>query len=860
MTACVNRKHTKKVAAVVTASLVGALSLGAAPVAAMAEDTGIDMQAATWVTGATITAAHDGLGGTVSNPNQATFAEGSGKYLVPTEVTNSFGDVTEIDGDFTLTYTCDDDATFNVAVNAEDLDDATDAFETASAGTYRVTVSNSKGSKAFVFKIGSDQSLEGAYAYIGTNTANTTITFDGSNYASKVKFADAEGNDITSDVTVTGWTKADGSTITAADVVDAGTYFATVEDADGNESNVKVVINALDLSASAVTFADTTGVSGYFVDGMLVNGNPLTDATDWVAVTNVQDPDGGASWTAKGEYTVTVSAVSGQSNVKGSATVTFSNLDMDIFSGSTPAKVYYGRDPLPSSGLNIWLEDGESFDASKISVKYGTTTYSGDQLELTFSKGGEKVDASDLANKGSYSVHVRVKPYQDFASENWIGGSTDCDIDVNGTKLNANTNLAFYVDGELAGANEKASYTGEDYLSSITAVVKSGSTVYEQGKDYTLEVKKDGKVVDSIVDKGVYTVTVKPETFDFASGSGTDYFTFEVTAVSINQLVADVDNMKYDADETTGELENVDVTVTNPSTGATTTLPNQANEFYVAYTGSAVEIPGVLYGVEDSSTGKWTYKELSSDLYNVVSIKDKDGKAVKEAVEEGTYTVKVALSDAAKENYQLPSAESTFKFTIKKFGHFTDVDATKWYAVPVEQAAKLGYVNGISGTTLFAPEADITRADAICILFNMAGGFNLPDDDFSFDVDHGYNTGFSDVDGHDYFAKALAWARAFGVANGYGDGTFKPYAQITREEFASMLANYAKAMGKFEAADEGALDSMSDANTVSDWAEANVAWAVENGVMGNGGFVAGHSNITRAEVAAMAVNYQPEAL
>ncbi|MCF6413259.1 S-layer homology domain-containing protein [Collinsella tanakaei] len=75
-----------------------------------------------------------------------------------------------------------------------------------------------------------------------------------------------------------------------------------------------------------------------------------------------------------------------------------------------------------------------------------------------------------------------------------------------------------------------------------------------------------------------------------------------------------------------------------------------------------------------------------------------------------------------------------------------------------------------------------------------------------------------------------------------------------------MLANYAKAMGKFEAADESALDSMSDANTVSDWAEANVAWAVENGVMGNGGFVAGQSNITRAEVAAMAVNYQPEAL
>ena len=40
MTACVN-KHSKRVAAVISASLVGALSLGIAPVAAMAES--VDM-------------------------------------------------------------------------------------------------------------------------------------------------------------------------------------------------------------------------------------------------------------------------------------------------------------------------------------------------------------------------------------------------------------------------------------------------------------------------------------------------------------------------------------------------------------------------------------------------------------------------------------------------------------------------------------------------------------------------------------------------------------------------------------------------------------------------------------------------
>ena len=102
MTACVNRKHTKKVAAVVTASLVGALSLGAAPVAAMADtaDTGIDLQAAVWYTDAKAT---DGKGGTVSNPNEATFILGSGKHLVPTEVANSMV-MTPIDDTFAVVY------------------------------------------------------------------------------------------------------------------------------------------------------------------------------------------------------------------------------------------------------------------------------------------------------------------------------------------------------------------------------------------------------------------------------------------------------------------------------------------------------------------------------------------------------------------------------------------------------------------------------------------------------------------------------------------------------------------------------------------------------------------------------------
>ncbi len=54
---------------------------------------------------------------------------------------------------------------------------------------------------------------------------------------------------------------------------------------------------------------------------------------------------------------------------------------------------------------------------------------------------------------------------------------------------------------------------------------------------------------------------------------------------------------------------------------------------------------------------------------------------------------------------------------------------------------------------------------------------------------------------------------------------------------------------------------LGSATDYSAWAKANVAWAKANGIMGNNGSaIDGTGNITRAQVAAMAVNYQPEKL
>ena len=70
-----------------------------------------------------------------------------------------------------------------------------------------------------------------------------------------------------------------------------------------------------------------------------------------------------------------------------------------------------------------------------------------------------------------------------------------------------------------------------------------------------------------------------------------------------------------------------------------------------------------------------------------------------------------------------------------------------------------------------------------------------------------------------------------------------------------MLANYAKAYGTYEAAGSDALDEMSDADQVAEFATESVAWAVENGIIGNSGYVAAGSTIIRADAACMVYNY-----
>lgn len=174
---------------------------------------------------------------------------------------------------------------------------------------------------------------------------------------------------------------------------------------------------------------------------------------------------------------------------------------------------------------------------------------------------------------------------------------------------------------------------------------------------------------------------------------------------------------------------------------------------------------------------------------------------------------------------------------------FDDVKVTDWFHEAVDYVVANGIMVGVSDTS-FAPNAVLTRAQMVTILYRMAG---TPESET--------NKSFSDVKEGAWYYDAVQWAVANGVTNGMGDGTFAPNKEMTRVELVAFLAKYAKLEGKYVAADAD-LTVFTDADQVAAWATEYMNWAVANGLInGSNGKLNPKGTATRAQVAKVIMTY-----
>jgi len=837
MTACVNKK-SKRVAAVVTASLVGALSIGA-PAVALAANANIDMLVADEaqdIAQGKVTAYtdqdKDAMEGTEFVVN------GKAQYIVPTQLTTKTGKVIDIkDGNLSVKYvkvdasskkwiTVEGEKVFVSDVNASDIKDAGTYF--VCVGKTEVGANIDTDYSHFKFTI-VNKSLEGAKVIDGKDVDDVTIEFTGDlqkfggdlNVLLGDKVLDSVA-DYSAKVFKKGATSSEAPRY-------AGEYVVRLTgkgDFEGSVVEVPFTINAIDLSKAEIVLNQVSGKLGAAlptgvasVDGgtsSVVLGNL---SLEFVSASNgLQTPDS----TKKGAYTYKVSVKSDATdNVKSSIVnageVVVSRYEKD-------ATISYDGKIIPSTGLDLSAQDLNTpkvFDLTKVSVKGGNADL---KYTVSYTNGkGEAVSAEDTKLPGKYTATITV---QDDTCT--YGGSATVTFRVKATIIDVKDVYISYK-GKVVDSTVADIYSGEDLLKnvSVKAFDVNGNEV--PSSEYVVKVvnTESGKTVDEVVNKGNYKISVETKKGSMYKVDGAANFVIlTVDPVTIASTGSNADIMLSGQDK----------------------LANGSKVY--SFTGKEI-IPTFEY---DLKTGEYAadedWKALPASSYRLTF--KKDGKTVDSMVEAGIYTV--ILTDSSKDdNYVV---DHTFNnVEVHAYVSFGDVKAGEWYAKPVYQAKVLGYVNGLRNADLFAPTKTITRGDVACILFNMAGGDDIYEG--SKNELGGFDTGFNDVNPNMYYAKAIQWAESIDVVNGYGDGSFAPDKLVSREEFACMLANFSKAMHDFEAADSSVLDAFDDANEVDSWAKESVAWAVANKIMGNSGEINADDSILRAEVAAMAVNYMP---
>ena len=176
------------------------------------------------------------------------------------------------------------------------------------------------------------------------------------------------------------------------------------------------------------------------------------------------------------------------------------------------------------------------------------------------------------------------------------------------------------------------------------------------------------------------------------------------------------------------------------------------------------------------------------------------------------------------------------------YADFADVQPGSWYAEAVNWAEDSGVMDGVADG-VFDPDGHMTRAMLVTILYRLSGSPEMPESNWGYP--------YADVQSDSWYAEAVYWARLNGVADGVSDTQFAPDANITREQFVTMLWRYD---GSVQA---GTASGFADAASISSWAQEAVTWAAGAGIVSGreGNVFDPAGSATRAECAAMLMRY-----
>ena len=776
-----------------------------------------------------VTAAEDNEGNAIADLDEVSFAaDGKAHFVVPTEFTPEQGKAIDV------TDAKKYEAKYYVFKDGKKSGNALAADTIVNPGSYCVTVtdkaSGTESDIAATFTIGS-ASLKDATLVEGSDVEDTEFVYTGQAIDLGLEL-NGEMVDAAK-YSVEYHAKGSSTVVKPNELKNAGEYVAVVTGEDiykGQRVEIAFTIAKLDLSKADIKLdpafkggsldAEVTieSIDNIKDDPGTADVNEL-DAIASAKVVSVPDTIYGKG---QGVYKVEVAAVADNANITGKQTVEV------VKTLNDDAQVLYDGNALKNIDTDYSKEDTEVFDAAKLAAYDKNKKLIKDaKVNMVVREGdadGAIVENADLTKPGKWYVEVSV----DAASTGYEYSSpvANFTVTVKDGSVNADADVFVKYDGEVTG-DKTVEYTGEDLFKNVSVVVKSGDKTLVEGQDYEVELQvenENGEFVaaDAMVDAGNYKVVVSSTNYDFE-----DEVAFTVDPKKFNPT-----NFRIDP---AGMAYNID------------------NELVFLYTGQAIE-PVVQYQV-----AKDEYTALPEGSYTLTLKKMNDEtkawEEVEEAKEAGEYQLTVSDNDEDANHEFDPDQSKLLDFTVSTDKLFLDVPNDAWYRDYVYDAQKVGYMKGIGDSNMFAPDESTTRAMAATVLSRMVG---LTGNDEASEP-------FSDVEPADWYFKEVAWAASTGIVSGYpGTDEFRPNGNVTRAEFCVMMQRYAAATGQGVALEAGEADEIlaayEDGASVEPWCKDAVAWAVKNEVFGGYSVLNPQGDITRAEMAKMAVAFQAEPL
>ena len=274
-----------------------------------------------------------------------------------------------------------------------------------------------------------------------------------------------------------------------------------------------------------------------------------------------------------------------------------------------------------------------------------------------------------------------------------------------------------------------------------------------------------------------------------------------------------------------------------PSDGGSTTTPTSY---------------GITVSTAENGTVKSSNSSAAKDATVTITVTPGEGYVLDTLTVTDKDNNTVALTKVSDTQYtfKMPASAVTVKATFKKDEGtqpstlpFNDVSESEWFYEAVKYVYDKGMMNGVSDTS-FAPYSNLTRGMIAQVLYNLEGKPAVS------------GSAYTDVAADQWYNGAVNWAAKKGIVTGYGDGTFGPMDNITREQMAAILYRYAQYKG-YDVSAKGDLTAFTDGNTVSDWAKDAMSWAVGTALFnGKGdGILDPTTTATRAEVAKILMTY-----